>query len=67
MDELRYYTQVGKVLNGGMGRVYHLRHKYRRITLGKIGVCNTVAGNFAHVGGVGFGHLFQRHSSAFAK
>ena len=27
MDELRYYAQVGKVLQGGMGRVYHLRHK----------------------------------------
>lgn len=27
MDELRSYSQVGKTLQGGMGRVYHLRHK----------------------------------------
>lgn len=27
MDELRYYTQIGKTLQGGMGKVYHLHHK----------------------------------------
>lgn len=27
MSELRYYIQIGKTLHGGMGQVYHLRHK----------------------------------------